>query len=102
MKHHGLSRKEAEHKVRRIMDQSKKVRIITGALGLLDLPFFELDEAENIPYSEDTQPCTEILTVRVPAVIKTCVQAEARKRGISASKWIRNLIMKELTEDEEG
>lgn len=84
------------------MDQSKKVRIITGALGLLDLPFFELDEAENIPYSEDTQPCTEILTVRVPAVIKTCVQAEARKRGISASKWIRNLIMKELTEDEEG
>ena len=48
----------------------------------------------------DGESKEELLSTRVTAAIKDAVSRESRREGLTASEWLRTLIVKELKERE--
>jgi hypothetical protein len=56
---------------------------------------------EKLPCVEDVEPCTEVLSTRVPDIIGIEVESAAMLKGVSVSKWLREVLKKHFRDEEE-
>ena len=104
---HGLSMDEIKKILEDIYGKAREVSLFHRSLNFEDylVPFdpddFNPEVEENIPYTEDVEPCTEVISVRVGPLLKLTIVEEAKRRGVSVSHLIRSFIRRCLYEGED-
>jgi len=106
-KDHGSSEEEIKTILEDLYEKLRETSLFHRSLNFEEyfFPFdpedFNPEKEEDLPYTDEVEPLTEVISVRIGPLLKLTVVDEARRRGVSVSHLVRDFIRKCMFEDEE-